>query len=49
MRRLLVLALLFFAPDLSAQQGPPNEWWHYNYKDWREYPILDIPFSAIGK
>ena len=26
----------------------PNEWWHYNYKDWREYPILDIPFSAIG-
>ena len=27
----------------------PNEWWHYNYQDWREYPILDIPFSAIGK
>lgn len=27
----------------------PNEWWHYNYKDWREYPILDIPFSSIGK
>jgi D-alanyl-D-alanine dipeptidase len=27
----------------------PNEWWHYNYKDWHEYPILDIPFSAIGK
>jgi D-alanyl-D-alanine dipeptidase len=27
----------------------PNEWWHYNYKDWPLYPILDIPFSAIGK
>jgi D-alanyl-D-alanine dipeptidase len=27
----------------------PNEWWHYNYKDWRDYPITDIPFSAIGK
>lgn len=27
----------------------PNEWWHYNYKDWRLYPILDIPFSAIAK
>ena len=26
----------------------PNEWWHFNYKDWRAYPILDIPFSAIG-
>jgi D-alanyl-D-alanine dipeptidase len=25
----------------------PNEWWHFNYKDWREYPILDIPFEAI--
>ena len=25
----------------------PNEWWHFNYRDWREYPILDIPFSAI--
>jgi D-alanyl-D-alanine dipeptidase len=25
----------------------PNEWWHFNYVDWREYPILDIPFSAI--
>jgi D-alanyl-D-alanine dipeptidase len=25
----------------------PNEWWHFNYKDWRDYPILDIPFSVI--
>jgi D-alanyl-D-alanine dipeptidase len=24
-----------------------NEWWHFNYKDWPEYPILDIPFGAI--
>lgn len=24
-----------------------NEWWHFNYKDWPQYPILDIPFSAI--
>lgn len=27
----------------------PNEWWHYNYKDWQHYPILDVPFSAIGR
>jgi D-alanyl-D-alanine dipeptidase len=26
----------------------PNEWWHFNYKDWREYPILDVPFEAIA-
>jgi D-alanyl-D-alanine dipeptidase len=27
----------------------PNEWWHFNYKDWRSYPILDVPFAAIGR
>jgi D-alanyl-D-alanine dipeptidase len=26
----------------------PNEWWHFNYKDWRHYTILDMPFDAIG-
>ncbi len=25
-----------------------NEWWHFNYKDWTAYPILDIPFSALA-
>ena len=25
----------------------PNEWWHFNFKDWKEYPILDIPFDSI--
>jgi zinc D-Ala-D-Ala dipeptidase len=25
------------------------EWWHYDYKDWKEYPILNIPFSEIRK
>ena len=24
-----------------------NEWWHFNYKDWTLYPILDIAFSEI--
>ncbi|MCI0489931.1 MAG: M15 family metallopeptidase [Blastocatellia bacterium] len=23
------------------------EWWHYDYKDWKEYPILNISFSEI--
>lgn len=23
------------------------EWWHYDYKDWNEYPILNIDFSGI--
>ena len=25
-----------------------TEWWHYDYKDWREYAILDVSFSGIG-
>lgn len=25
------------------------EWWHFDYRDWREYPILDLPFAALGK
>jgi zinc D-Ala-D-Ala dipeptidase len=25
----------------------PNEWWHFNFKDWRQYPILDIAFAEI--
>lgn len=24
-----------------------NEWWHFDYKDWREYPIMDIEFREI--
>jgi D-alanyl-D-alanine dipeptidase len=25
------------------------EWWHYDYKDWRQYPILNLSFSEIAK
>ena len=23
------------------------EWWHYDYRDWKQYPIQNIPFSEI--
>jgi D-alanyl-D-alanine dipeptidase len=23
------------------------EWWHFDYKDWAEYPILNIPFEQM--
>jgi D-alanyl-D-alanine dipeptidase len=26
----------------------PNEWWHFDYKNWENYSIYDIPFSEIG-
>lgn len=25
------------------------EWWHYDFEGWREYPILNVSFSEIGK
>src|SRR5580765_123325 len=24
-----------------------EEWWHFDYKDWRQYKILNVPFAAI--
>ena len=27
----------------------PNEWWHFDYKDWKEYAIYDIAFSEIKR
>jgi D-alanyl-D-alanine dipeptidase len=25
----------------------PEEWWHYDYKDWQKYPILNIKFADL--
>lgn len=25
----------------------PGEWWHFDYRDWKSYRVLDIPFSAV--
>lgn len=41
--------LLRAAMEREGFTVEPNEWWHFNFKDWPSYPILDIPFSAIGK
>jgi len=27
----------------------PDEWWHFDYKDWRKYPIENVPFAEIRK
>jgi zinc D-Ala-D-Ala dipeptidase len=36
--------------QLMEQQGFTvfeNEWWHFDYRDWRKYRILDVPFEAL--
>ncbi len=37
---------------LSAMQAEgfyamSNEWWHFDYKDWQAYPILNLPFDQL--
>ena len=26
-----------------------DEWWHFDYKDWRQYPILNQAFADLGR
>lgn len=26
----------------------PQEWWHFDYKDWKQYPIMNIRFEEIS-
>ncbi len=26
----------------------PQEWWHFDYKDWKQYPILNTRFEDLG-
>jgi len=36
--------------DAMSREGffvYPYEWWHFDWKDWRDYPILDIAFESI--
>ena len=27
----------------------PQEWWHFDYKDWKQYPIMNLKFENLGK
>jgi D-alanyl-D-alanine dipeptidase len=24
-----------------------HEWWHYDFSDWKSYPVLDISYQAL--
>lgn len=39
--------LLRHAMEAERFQVLPVEWWHFDYADWREYPVLDVPFEAL--
>lgn len=25
----------------------PNEWWHYDWAEWRRYPVMDVPLENV--
>jgi zinc D-Ala-D-Ala dipeptidase len=33
--------------EAKGFDGISNEWWHFDYKDWANYPILDVAFSEL--
>jgi D-alanyl-D-alanine dipeptidase len=37
------------AMEAEGFQVYDPEWWHYDYEDWKEYPILNISFAEIRK
>lgn len=41
--------LLRAAMEAEGFTVEPNEWWHFNYRDWTLYPILDISFQDAAK
>jgi D-alanyl-D-alanine dipeptidase len=42
-------AVLRRAMEAQGFTVNPDEWWHFDYKDWRDYAIGNIPFDQIGR
>ena len=40
-------ALLRHAMEDEGFTVYEDEWWHFDYKDWPRYPILNIPFDQV--
>jgi D-alanyl-D-alanine dipeptidase len=42
-------ALLRQAMEKQDFQVNPEEWWHFDCKDWKQYPILNVKFEDLGQ
>ena len=42
-------ALLRQAMEKQDFNVNPKEWWHFDYKDWKQYPILNVKFEDLGQ
>lgn len=34
--------------EAEGFHGMSNEWWHFDFKGWEDFPILDVPFDKIA-
>ena len=41
-------ALLRNAMEAQGFVVNPSEWWHFDYKDWQLYPIMNSPFEELS-
>jgi D-alanyl-D-alanine dipeptidase len=41
--------LLRAAMEAEGFTVHPREWWHFDYRDWARYPILNLPFSSLTR
>lgn len=42
-------ALLRQAMEEQGFKVNPTEWWHFDYRDWKQYPILNVKFEDFGR
>jgi zinc D-Ala-D-Ala dipeptidase len=42
-------ALLRAAMEKQGFKVLPDEWWHFDYKDWKLYPIINVRFEDLGE
>ncbi len=40
--------LLRHAMEKEGFTVDPGEWWHFDYRQWRHYRVMDVPFEELG-
>jgi D-alanyl-D-alanine dipeptidase len=35
--------------EAQGFRGASNEWWHFDFSGWQDYPVLDVPFEGLSR
>lgn len=41
-------ALLRKAMEQRGFTVNDDEWWHFDYRDWQQYPVMNLSFEQLG-